>query len=185
MNINALRWELTKARFADRPVRDESDRQARVVMVRFGSFTRRDARRNLRRQGRPGVYSRPGEPPRNRTGALRDWILFEYDEREKSVIVGPYKLNVVYFNGDGRPVKGTVPSVLEHGGDVGVLEWKVRVPRAGGGFDERWQRADLRSRRRIAERETRVRKAHIEPRPYMAPAFDKNLIHLQRWRRAA
>jgi len=61
----------------------------------------------------PFASSKPGEPPRNRTGLLKDKILFAYDPESESVVVGPALLN----GGTGAP------QTLEEGGynDRGVF----------------------------------------------------------------
>lgn len=41
----------------------------------------------------PFASSLPGDPPRNRTGLLREKILFAYDPNSESVVVGPETLN--------------------------------------------------------------------------------------------
>jgi hypothetical protein len=41
----------------------------------------------------PFASSKPGEPPRNRIGLLRDNIFFAYDPDSESVVVGPARLN--------------------------------------------------------------------------------------------
>lgn len=68
----------------------------------------------FRKTGRkPLAPSRPGEPPRNQTGKLRDNIFFWYDPDERSVSIGP---GLFQRNRD-------VPGLLEHGGHTrrGVL----------------------------------------------------------------
>lgn len=61
----------------------------------------------------PFASSKPRQPPRNRTGLLRDKILFAYDPQSESVVVGPALLN----GGTGAP------ETLEFGGvnDRGVF----------------------------------------------------------------
>lgn len=131
---------------------------------RFGYFVMRDARQSIRnprrkrlsdmteaeldrwrmreaiakREGRPKpkrpfAPSAPGEPPRNLTGRLKQFIFFGYDPDRRSVVIGPALLN-------GADPGNPVPEVLEHGG-------YVRGPDG--------------------------RRARIEPRPYMQPAFDR------------
>ena len=84
---------------------------------------------------------------------------------QHSVLIGPAKTNQVFFNGNGQPMTGTVPEVLEYGGQIGILETEIRP-----GY---WIRADLRSKRRLAGKPKRLRKATIAARPYMTPAFEK------------
>jgi hypothetical protein len=52
-----------------------------------------------------------------------------------------------------------VPSALEYGGQITVFEVHIGTVV--------WQRADLRSRRRLAGLRSRYRKVTIQPRPYM------------------
>lgn len=123
---------------------------------------------------RPRASSKPGEPPRSQTGILRRFIFFAYDKAADSVVIGPAATNQVFFNKDRRPVTGTVPSVLEYGGQITILEVLV----AGT-----WRRADLRSRRRLAQRKTRYRTVEIAARPYMGPALEAEQEHfVELWR---
>lgn len=139
------------------------------VLSRFGYFTMRDARQSIRRPRkkslgemseaerkeyrrrrslaiyngdrppeRPYVPSRPGEPPRNRSGLLKDNIFFAYERLRHSVVIGPAKLH-----GNIRVAGQTVPEILEEGG--------YAVNRRAG------------------------RTVRIEKRPYMEPAFDRQL----------
>jgi hypothetical protein len=159
-----------KSFFFDRPgIIAKVDTATRNVFSKFGAYVRTRARSSIRKRKKP---SAPGSPPSSHAGTLRGFIYFGYDPNTRSVIVGPEKTNQVFFNGDGRPVTGTVPEVLEYGGEVRILE----VFKYG-----RWQRADLRSRRRNAGLKTRIRTVTIAARPYMGPAFEaekKNLPSL-------
>jgi len=153
---------VAKSMFFDRKaVLGAVDRATRKVLSRFGAFVRTTARHSIRRRK---AVSQPGQPPTNRTGTLKRFIWFAYEPAKRSVIIGPAKTNQVFFDGDGRPVKGTVPEVLEDGGSIFVRE----VFKWGA-----WRRADLRSRRRLAGLPTRLRKVNIAARPYMGPAFAK------------
>lgn len=168
------------------------DKTTHKVLSKFGAFTRQRARTSLRYK--EGI-SAPGSPPhahktmtRNKTNKqgvtkrtssspLRDFTYFSYDRGAKSVIIGPAKTNQVFFDRHRKPVTGTVPEVLEYGGEITILEWL----RAG-----QWQRADLRSRRRLAERPTRYRTVTIRARPWMGPAFEAELPQLMKfWQDAA
>ena len=78
-------------------------RARRAALSKAGAFVRRRARSSIRRRKRA---SRPGQPPTNRSGLLRDWILFGYDHAADTVFVGPVRLQK----------RGNAPEVLEHGG---------------------------------------------------------------------
>ena len=136
-------------------------RASASAMSKIGSFIRRAARSSIRKRKKT---SKPGQPPSSHTGMLREFIFFAYDPSRKSVVIGPAKTNQVYFGGDGQPTTGTVPEVLEFGGQIQVLEV---LGRSG------WKRADLRSRRRLAGRKTRLRRVNIAARPYMGAALAK------------
>ena len=132
----------------------------RDVFSKFGAYVRTRAKSSIRRRKRPSI---PGMPPSSHVGTLRDLIYFGYDPFERSVVIGPTPTNQVFFKGDGSPVSGTGAQVLEEGGQIRILE----VFKYG-----RWQRADLRSRRKLAGLKTRLRTIAIAPRPYMGPAAE-------------
>lgn len=140
-------------------------------MGKAGAFIRRTARFLIRARGR---VSRPGEAPTSHTGLLREHIYFALDPNRRSLVVGPLRFNQLSLNGAGF-VSGAVPRVLEHGGEIGVVEEQL-----SGGL---WVRKDLRSRRR--QRPTRVRRVTIAPRPFMGPALAQNMDKIvQFWRGA-
>lgn len=156
--------DIAKDFFFDRPlVMRAIDAARKRVLSKFGAFVRRTAKGLIRKRKKPAP---PGRPPSSHTGVLREFIYFAYDPDVDSVIIGPAKTNQVFFSDSGKPVTGTVPSVLEFGGHVNQFDWFVP------GFG--WQRADLRRVRRSG-RKTRMRKIAIAARPYMQPALDENL----------
>lgn len=77
-----------KGMFFDRAlVEGKIDRTTGVVMSRFGAFVRQSARRNFRRKS----AKKPVPPnPRNLTDKLRGAILFGWDPRTRTEVVGPY-----------------------------------------------------------------------------------------------
>lgn len=94
--------------FFDRPkVRRAVDHAKRRSLSRAGAFIRQRARTSIRKRKRS---SRAGEPPSSHTGLLRRFILFGYDRRSDSVVVGP-----VGFR------RSRAPSVLEFGGPTKVV----------------------------------------------------------------
>jgi hypothetical protein len=174
LDVGNIKFGATlKAFFFDKPrVVKLIDDTTRRAFSRFGAFVRDDARKSIRTRKKA---SQPGNPPNSHTGILKRFIYFALDPNRRSVIIGPAKTNQIFFGQDRRPVSGTVPEVLEYGGAIGILE--VQKSYQGGTF---WTRADLRSRRRLAGRPLRLRQVNIRPRPYMHPAFDKNLTELPR-----
>jgi len=151
--------KVTKLFFDAPAVLRAVDRARRQVLSKQGAFLRTRARSIIRPRK---AASTPGEPPHSHTGILRRFLYFSFDPATRSVVVGPARTNQVFFDKDRRPVTGTVPSVLEYGGQITIKE----VHRHG-----RWQRADLRSKRRLAGLQTRYRKVNIRPRPYMSAAL--------------
>ncbi|HEY2251274.1 MAG TPA: hypothetical protein VGH74_09445 [Planctomycetaceae bacterium] len=130
-----------------------------------GSYIRRDARKSIRPGKKP---SKPGRPPHGHgQQRLKEGIEFAWDYAAKCMVCGPAALNWVFFDGAGKPMTGAIPRVLEEGGDYNVLE-------VFNTFSKKWQRADLRSKRRLSAKKKRMRRVHIEARPYMRPAIDKN-----------
>lgn len=131
-------------------------------LAKAGAFVRQRAKTSMRSTKKS---SSPGQPPRaHGRKLLKKNIFFALDKAAETTTVGPLFLNQINRDGDGRPVKGTVPSVLEFGGSIQILE----VFKFG-----RWQRADQRSSRRNAGLPTRIRTVHIKARPFMKPALEK------------
>ena len=96
-----------KAMFFDRPkVQRAVNRAKRRSLSRAGAFIRQRARTSIRTRKRT---SQPGQPPTSHTGMLRRFILFGYDRRSDSVVVGP-----VGFR------RSRAPNVLEFGGRTTV-----------------------------------------------------------------
>lgn len=150
-----------KNMFFDRPgIIAKMDNTARKVLSKFGAFVRTRDRSSIRTRKKP---SAPGSPPSSHTGTLKNRILFGYDDSARSVVIGAEKTNQVHFDGNGDPVSGTIPGVIEEGGEIRVLE----VFKYG-----KWQRADLRSRRSLAGLQTRLRTVRIAARPHTGPAFE-------------
>lgn len=167
----------TSFRITYRMTRFFFDRQAvisrvdnlRLRALRFlGGRTRLIARRSIRRRGKRTPPAPAGSPPYSRTGKLREGILFAFDPANKSVVIGPVILNQVFLL-QGRPVRGTVPQVLEEGGRIGIVERKV----VGSNPLYKWWRADLRYNKDSSKYDYRIRFVVIQPHPYMAPAAEK------------
>lgn len=172
----------TKGMFFDRAavVRLVGQKTAQA-MGKVGAFIRRRAQTSMRYRK---SVSAPGTPPSAHKPRpwLRKYIWFAFDPNKWSLIVGPLKLNAVYWNHDGEPITGPVPNVLEFGGQIRVLEmWQgVHRNRLGKftpasapgarGFGK-WVRADLRRKRKLLKRKLRLRAVTVRPRPYMGPAL--------------
>lgn len=135
-----------KGLFFDRStITDPTIRAKRRVLSRFGAFVRRTAKGSIRKG--KGT-SKPGRAPYSHDGSLRNGIVFVYDAAHASVIVGAVRLNkptLAAGTFTGDPVPGT----LEHGGQTGIVEIRGGQPH--------------------------VRTVRIEPRPFMQPAFDKEI----------
>jgi hypothetical protein len=82
---------VTKEMFFDVPaVANAMDKASKSVLSKFGAFVRRTAKGLIRRRKK---ISEPGQPPTNRTGFLRDMIVFGYDRDALSTVIGPLPLN--------------------------------------------------------------------------------------------
>lgn len=111
MPLSHLNVVHVKSMFFDRlAVIRATDKKTRRFLGKFG------ARVRLRDKGSiksvKSKKSRPGKPPYNRTGLLKKFILYAYDQRHNSVVIGAAALN-------GRSEGNVrVPELLEHGGKV-------------------------------------------------------------------
>lgn len=134
------------------------------ILSRIGAFLRKRARSLLRRRKR---VSSAGQPPSVHSSdpvATLKNILFGYEPNRHSVVVGPVKLNGLQkFN--GRMLGGTVPGLLEFGGDAGIREWYS--PRFGKWFPGAFRRNGIVR--------TRLRKARYARHPFMGPTLDAEL----------
>lgn len=66
---------------------------------------------------RPNMPSAPGEPPRVIGGQVKKFLYFGYDKKERSVVVGPAKIN--------SPTGA--PETLEKGGTVNTRAGRVKI----------------------------------------------------------
>ena len=105
-----IRFEIKQLFFDTKAVRSKLDAATRRVLSKFGAFVRRGARSSIRKRKR---ISTPGEPPSSHTGLLRRFIFFGYDPRQRSVVIGPARLNQKI---------GNAPAALEYGGTSTVIE---------------------------------------------------------------
>jgi hypothetical protein len=163
-----ITYKVTKNFFDRKAVIEAVGRAKAASLSKAGAFVRTAARSRLRPGGKKNRVSAPGESPRTHTSRTPNLktILFAWDARSQSVVIGPVGFNALSVSG-GSLSPGVVPGVLEFGGTLGVLEAQDR--------DGAWSRADLRSRRRFAGRPTRVRQATYAPRPFMGPAMRQEL----------
>ena len=93
------------------------DAGTRRVLSRFGAFVRRTAKGSIRKRK---ASSAPGTPPSSHTGLLKRFIFFSFDPAQKSVVIGPMRLD--QKNTDA-------PHTLEYGGmtTLGQNKDKTRV----------------------------------------------------------
>lgn len=145
--------ETAKSRFFDRaPIDRVVDRQTKKAFSKFGAYVRRKAKGLIRKVGKKGASARPGQPPKSRTGLLKDHIYFAYDPTNKSVVIGPARLENL-----DRGQSRRTPGLLERGGYVTRLMQR----RMKDGQLRRWQQ-----------------RAHYEPH-HMAPAFRDSFTKLK------
>lgn len=96
--------------FDSKPVMAATSRAERRVLSRFGAFVRKRARTSIRKRKR---IAEAGSPPSSHVGLLKKLILFFFDIANRSVIIGPAKLNEKI---------GDAPHALEEGGTTQVMQ---------------------------------------------------------------
>lgn len=148
-----------KQLFFDRPrVQRAVDKAQRRVLSKAGAFVRTAAKHSIRK--RKGSAP-PGAPPHSHEGSLRRLILFGYDERTETVVVGPLGFK-----------RSNAPHVLEFGG--AVITRRPRLVRVDSrGRDQRGRFTKSKFRR--VEAGTKLVYA---PRPFMGPALEKERAKL-------
>lgn len=136
--------------------------QARAgALRRQGAFVRTRARSSMRRRKKTSAAGQPPSVHSRAPDYLRQ-ILYAYDERSDSVVVGPVLLN----GRSGMMGGATVPSLHEHGGTVQIREYLA--------FGRTWWRMDYRLK--AAKRAPkRTRTVKYPPRPFMVPALEREI----------
>lgn len=132
------------------------------TLSRFGAFVMTSARRSMRKPGKKGEASKPGQPPKARIGTLKQGkfgVQFAFDTRTRSVVIGAQDIP----NRTRTSIPGA--AVLEGGGEILVKEAVKK--------DGSWSRTATNTARYRPGVAIRNRRARIEPRPYMAPAYAK------------
>jgi hypothetical protein len=144
-----LKFEKAKEFFFDRNlVKELVDKQNAQYLSIVGYRVRREARKSIR-QARPGEKpAKPNKPPKSRVGTLKALIVFVFDRKTRSVVIGPALANRAELN-------PTVPELLEYGGEVTRV-----VPRK------------RRREGRVVYVDVAVR-MNYKPHPYMRPALAK------------
>jgi hypothetical protein len=105
-----LKLDEAKGTFFDAPkVIRSVDAATRRVLSKFGAYVRTAARSSIRKRKATSV---PGSPPSSHTGLLRQFIFFGYDAANRSVVIGPTRLN---------STSGTAPETLEYGGSAKIV----------------------------------------------------------------
>ncbi len=119
MPVNTLNRSLGGAKrlFLDKPaVMRLMDRKTSRFMMRMGGFIRLTARRSIRRRK---AVSRPGTPPTDRTGKLKQGIFFAFNPARRSVVIGPTRRGGTQHGGKG-------PLALEQGGKLPDAAGRLR-----------------------------------------------------------
>jgi hypothetical protein len=177
--------------FDSKPVTEAVDRARIKVLAAQGAFVRRSAKSSIRKRKKPSL---PGKPPSSHVGLLREFIFFSYDKSTDSVVIGPYKLNMSADNSIAN--RGSVPEILEHGGDFDVSEVLFDQSIFFRNVDRRtnidkwnlrpgWRRIDYRMGRRhmLAGMQTRRRRVSIAARPFMGPALASGMDgYARKWK---
>ncbi len=156
-------YEMKKMFFDRAKVQAALTKQRHKFLGNVGGYVRKTAIRSMRRVGKRGKPSRPGQPPKfhgDEQFSLRK-ILYGFDAIRQSVVIGPVKGNKKTYVG-GVLLPGTVPNLHEFGGRVGIREKRV-------GSD--W--TPIGKRKARPGQPMRVRLATYPARPFMAPALVK------------
>jgi len=122
--------------FSAERVAKRMDAGRRKALARAGAYVRRTAANSIKRARRDadGSFrpSPPGQPPRSRSGLLKRFLLFSYDDRSGSVFVGPVRIS---------SLGGQAPPLLEFGGthrpSTKERTRRVRTRRIGDGGEIR------------------------------------------------
>jgi hypothetical protein len=157
-----LTFKISEAKglFFDSPkVIAATDAAERKVLSRFGSFVRRTARSSLRKRKKP---SEPGQPPSSHAGLVKQFLFFVWDPATRKVVIGPAQLN--------KPD----PRVLELLEKGGMAARRFRVIREEKGKGKRKRQVV----KVVTSKTAQPVNVRYQPRPFMAPALEKELPKL-------
>jgi hypothetical protein len=114
MVMLSVSLSLAKSSFFDRgSVMRAVERGRRKALSRYGAYVRKIAQNSMKRSKKPAP---PGRPPHVHVGLLKRHIYFTYDAARQSVVIGPILIKA----------GSIVPSLLEHGGNVGKKVYEAR-----------------------------------------------------------
>lgn len=157
-------------------------------LSRFGAFTRTTAKQSIKTKDGPAPA---GSPPHSHVGTLKRGIQFAYDKMAASVVVGPEPFG-----------SATAPSLLEYGGRVNKRVRKITKKKLGESgiiaigksrSSRRWrgdgrtevtfvklktQKMVNHSNQLLEQLSVQSRNGSMSARPYMGPAFTKELSKL-------
>ena len=142
----------------------EAERRA---MSRIGAFIRTRARSSLRRRKKVASPSQtPSVHSRDNRASLKN-ILFGYEPRRHTVVIGPVRLNLSSQAGLGGK---TVPELHEKGGSITVHEMRFKANASREASP--WFRRDPKRGIRPWQ-EARTRRARYPSRSFMGRALDE------------
>lgn len=191
----SLSFKAAKEGFFDRKkVQDAVERGTRSAMSAAGGQIRLVAQRSMRR--RKFGSSAPGSPPLAKSGELRKFLFYAYDQATRTMVVGPTPLpsasgavvpglhefggsdrakQMVWRLGGGGPirvvargVKGPAPGRFRRGGPKPLGSRGLVVAFAKLRTQAQLRRADAISQEAFGAPGAAVRYA---PRPFMGPAL--------------
>lgn len=156
-------FDMKRAFFDRKKIIDAVDRATRKALSKSLAYVRTGIRSGYRRRKKT---SRPGQSPSVHSTspvATLKYVLFAYDSRTKSGVVGPVKIN-------GRRSMATsnkeVPGLLEEGGILAIPQES---------WDGKTWYPQTRRRRTPTNKKKRVRRVVVRARPNVAPALAKEI----------
>ena len=157
----SMTMEMKKAFFDTKAIKKAVDKETRRAISRSLSYIRTTQRQSIKRRK---YTSRPGNPPiahsRDPVATVKN-ILFAYDVKTQSGIVGMVKLN---SSRSAIASSMELPELLEFGGAVRLNE----VSRDG----KAWYQSRRTSRILPSHWKKRQRLVRIAPRPSAGPALE-------------
>ena len=167
--------DIKKSFFDRAKVQKSMDRGTHRALSKGLSYIRTRQRTSINRRKK---VSRPGRPPnahsRDPVASIKN-ILFAYDARTKSGVVGMVKLNQKQQDWiDSGSL--TVPQIMEDGAVVAIHEVATAysLKKRGRSSNKAWRRRDKRRKARPGDLR-RTRRAVYRPRPSAGPALEAEI----------
>lgn len=165
--------DLAKTHFFDRPVVNAVKNAGRKILGKFGAFVRRDSRSSIKQAKRKSTSQLTPEERSNLNLRFRLWAAGRISKKPEAPYNPSQPGNPPFAHGSKSPLKRILFAwdPTEQSVTVGPIAFGRRPGVAPEALEYGGDSTNS-SKKRVS----------VEARPFMTPAFNRKLPHLQEWR---